>query len=176
LDVFEAVQARKSVRAYESQSVPEEVLLKVLEAGRLAPSAVNYQPWHFVVVRDEEKRRAIGSSLLARFLRECPVVIVGCADRQKSPKWSTVDVAIAMQQMVLTAVNEGLGTCWVGAFDEENVKGILKIPDRYSVIALLAVGYPREKPGLLGRLFPTRKRKALEEITSVDEFGRPMPK
>jgi len=126
LDVFEAIQKRHSIRAYESSPVPEEKLIKILEAGRLAPSASNIQPWHFIVVRDAEKRKRLAKARWAKFLAEVPLVIVGCGNQKASPKWFTVDVAIAMQNMVLTATAEGLGTCWIGSFDEGEVKKLLK--------------------------------------------------
>lgn len=113
MDVFEAVQKRHSVRSYESTPVSDEKLDRILEAARLAPSAGSIQPWHFVVVTDREKREAMAKSgRYARFLAESPVTIVGCGDQKASPNWYTVDVAIAMQNMVLTATAEGLGTCW----------------------------------------------------------------
>ncbi|MEM3697355.1 MAG: nitroreductase family protein [Candidatus Bathyarchaeia archaeon] len=174
MDVFEAVRRRHSVRAYAPTPIPKEKLVKILEAARLAPSAGNIQPWHFVVVTDYEKRRRIAENrMFARFLKEAPLVIVGCGDAKTSPKWYIVDVAIAMQNMVLTATSEGLGTCWIGDFDEESVKELLKIPKNYRIVALLAVGYPREKFDLQGKMLHLiRKRKKLEHIVSFEEFGK----
>lgn len=173
MDVFEAIQKRHSVRAYESTPVSKEILEKILEAARLAPSAGNIQPWHFVVVTDAEKRVKLAKIPFAGFLREAPVVIVGCGNHKASPRWFMVDVAIAMQNMVLAATAEGLGTCWVGSFNEEEVKEMLKIPGDYRVVALLALGYPRKKIDIQGRLLHlVRKRKRLEEIVSFEEFGK----
>jgi nitroreductase len=173
MDVFEAVQKRRSIRAYEATPVPREKLEKILEAARLAPSAGNRQPWHFIVVTDASKREMLGRSPFVRFLREAPVVIVGCGDQKASPKWFMVDVAIAMQNMALTATSEGLGTCWVGIFNESQVKELLKIPERFRVVALLALGYPRKKLDLEGKILHlVRRRKPLEEIVSFEEFGR----
>ena len=172
MDVFEAIQKRHSVRAYKSTPIPEEKLMKILEAGRLAPSASNIQPWHFIVVKDPEKRKKLAKSKWAKFLAEAPVVIVGCGNQKASPKWFMVDVAIAMQNMVLAATSEGLGTCWVGSFNEREVKELLKIPENYRVIALLAVGYPREKFDLAGKvLHLVRRRKKLSDIVSFEEYG-----
>jgi nitroreductase len=173
MDVFEAVQRRRSIRAYGSTPVPKDKLMKLLEAARLAPSAGNVQPWHFVVVMDYEKRRRIAESgRFARFLAESPVVIVGCGDERASPRWHVVDVAIAMQNIVLTATSEGLGTCWVGDFDEKLVKELLRVPENYRVIALLAVGYPRGKFDVQGKmLYLIRRRKKLKDIVSFEEFG-----
>ncbi|MEM2587668.1 MAG: nitroreductase family protein, partial [Candidatus Bathyarchaeia archaeon] len=144
-----------------------------LEAARLAPSAENIQPWHFIVVTDAEKRRQLAKYPFAGFLKEAPVVIVGCGNQKASPKWFIVDVAIAMQNMVLAATAEGLGTCWVGSFNEEEVKEMLKIPDDYRVVALLALGYPRKSVNMQGKILHLiRRRKRLEDIVSFEEFGR----
>jgi nitroreductase len=172
MDVFEAVQKRRSIRAYQPTPVPKEKLLRVLEAGRLAPSASNIQPWHFIIVTEAEKRQNLAQSPFARFLKEAPVVIVGCGDQKASPKWFMVDVAIAMQNMVLTATSEGLGTCWVGSFDENQIRETLKIPENYRVVALLAMGYPKEKFDMQGKILHLiRRRKPLEKIISLEEFG-----
>jgi nitroreductase len=174
MDVFEAVKKRRSVRAYNVTPVPEEKLEKILEAARLAPSAGNIQPWHFIVVTDREKRKKLAETgRYAKFLSESPIVIVGCGDQNASPKWYIVDVAIAMENMVLTATSEGLGTCWIGSFNEDKVKEMLKIPENLKVIAILAVGYPREKFDFQGKILKlVRKRKHLKEIVSFEEYGR----
>lgn len=175
MEVFEAIRRRKSVRAYLPTPVPREKLEKILEAARLAPSAENIQPWYFVVVTDPERRRRIAESgRFAKFLVESPVVIVGCGDRRASPRWHLIDVAIAMQNMVLAATGEGLGTCWVGSFDEGLVRGLLKIPKRFRIIALLAVGYPRGKPDLLGKtVHLIHRRKKLGKMVGLEEYGSP---
>ncbi|MEM2280653.1 MAG: nitroreductase family protein [Candidatus Bathyarchaeia archaeon] len=177
MDVFEAVQRRRSIRAYDPTPIPKDKLEKVLEAARLAPSAGNIQPWHFIVVSDAEKRAKLAKAPFAKFLKQAPIVIVGCGDQRASPKWFMVDVAIAMQNMVLTATSEGLGTCWVGSFDENQVREMLKIPENYRVVALLALGYPRGKIDIQGKILHLiRRRKKLEEIVSFEEFGRPLQK
>lgn len=172
MDVFEAIQKRHSVRAYRSIPIPREKLERILEAARLAPSAANLQPWHFIVVTEASKREKLAQAPYAGFLKEAPVVIVGCGNQKASPKWFMVDVAIAMQNMVLTAVSEGLGTCWVGSFNEEEVKSLLRIPEEFCIVALLALGYPREKPDIQGKLLHLiRRRKTIREIVSFEEFG-----
>ena len=176
MDVFDAILARKSVRAYDSKSVPDDVLMKVLEAGRLAPSASNRQPWFFLTVTDQEKRKALTAGPFAKFLKESPVVIVGIGDPQTSSEWCVVDVTIALTQMVLAATNEGLGTCWIGSFYEDKVKEALGIPGRLKVVAMLAVGYSREKTDLVAKVMRTRNRKPMEEILSFEQFGNPAPK
>lgn len=175
--MFEAIRRRRSVRAYAPTQVPRERLERILEAGRLAPSAENIQPWYFIVVTDPEKRKLIAKSgRFAGFLVESPVVIVGCGDRKASPRWHVVDVTIAMQNMVLTATEEGLGTCWVGSFDEGLVRRLLKIPEHLKVVALLAVGYPRKKLDLMGKMAHfIHWRKKLDEIVGFEEHGKKLP-
>lgn len=172
VDVYQAIEVRKSVRAYDPKPVPRDALLRVLEAGRSAPSASNRQPWHFVVVTDPEKRKKLSHGRYAHFLAKTPVVIVGCGDAEVSPRWYMVDVAIALENMVLAATSEGLGTCWVGSFDEQDIKQTLKIPEGYKIVALLALGYPREKLDPSSKLLHlVRRRKDLSQIVSYEEFG-----
>jgi nitroreductase len=98
---------------------------------------------------------------------------VGCGDREKSPKWFAVDVSIALEHIVLKATEEGLGSCWIGSFDEKIVKEVLGIPERYSIVALIALGYPTEGLDLnLASLLHMRSRKKVEEIASLNEYGR----
>jgi len=171
MDVFEAIERRRSVRAYLNKPVPEDVLMKILEAGRLAPSAKNLQPWHFVVVTDSKKREVLSRGRWAKFLKDCPVAIVGCGDEELSPRWHAVDVSIAMQQMVLAATAEGLGTCWIGSFDEAEVKGCLGIPEHQRVVAMLALGYPKDGPGIAARILGARRRRPLDDVVSWESFG-----
>ena len=177
MEVFEAIQRRKSARAYAPTLVPREKLERILEAARLAPSAENRQPWYFIVVTNPEKRKRIAKSgRFAGFLEESPVVIVGCGDRKASPKWHVVDVAIAMQNMVLAATAEGLGTCWIGSFNEGLVRRLLKIPERLKVVALLAVGYPRKKPDLMAKIVHfIRRKKKLDKIVGFEEYKGKAP-
>jgi nitroreductase len=172
MKVFEAVRVRRSVRAYEPGPIPEEVLFKILEAGRLAPSASNLQPWHFIVVKDPEKKKTLSAGRYAHFLADTPVVIVGCGDAELSPRWHAIDVTIALQQMVLMATEEGIGTCWIGSFEEEPVRICLSVPEKYKVVAMLAMGYPKDKQDIGASLARSKNRKALKEITSSEEFGR----
>lgn len=171
MDVFEAVRTRTSVRAYSPTPIPEQTLDRILEAGRLAPSAINRQPWQFIVVKDERKRMELSKARYAKFLKDAPVVIVGCGDRKASPRWYAVDTTIALQNMVLTATGEGLGTCWIGSFDEGLVRKLLKIPEHLEIVSLLAVGFPRKKIDLAGVLIRSRNRRPTEEIVSENEYG-----
>lgn len=175
MDVFEAVQQRSSQRAYQDKPVPRGLVEKILEAGRLAPSARNTEPWHFIVVTDAEKRKILSKGRYAKFVAQAPLVIAALGDREASADWYAVDVSLAVENMILTAVGEGLGTCCVGSFDEKEVKAALKVPDKYEVIVLLAVGYPAGKIDLASRLLHlVRHRKSLQEVCSEEEFGRPL--
>jgi len=177
LDVSEAIQKRRSVRSYESTPVPAEKLRKVLEAARLAPSAGNIQPWQFIVVINSEKRRKIAKGCrYGHFLAESPAIIVGCGDQKASPRWHAVDTCIAMENLVLAATGEGLGTCWIGLFNEKAIREMLKIPSHLKVVALLALGYPREKLDISAKVAHLiRPRKRLEKIAYLEEYGRKFP-
>ena len=174
LEVFEAIQRRHSVRRYLKRDVPHETILKILEVARLSPSAANIQPWYFIIVRDDKKRYQISKSgLFARFIQDAPVLIVGCSYQSASKKWHTIDVAIALEHMVLEATELGLGTCWIGSFNQNVVKDILKIPERLSIVAMVTVGYPEEGRDL-GRtiIHMIHRKKKLEDIVGFDEYGR----
>jgi len=177
LDVFEAIQKRRSVRSYEHTPVPIETLRKVLEAARLAPSAGNVQPWRFIVVIDSDKRRKIAKGCrYGRFLAESPVVIVGCGDQKASPRWHAIDTSIAMENLVLAATGEGLGTCWIGVFNEEEIKEMLKIPSHLKIVALLALGYPTGKPDIWAKVVHLiRPKRKLEKISYLEEYGKRFP-
>ena len=152
MDVFEAIQQRRSIRAYTDKPVEREKMEKILEAGRLAPSARNVEPWHFIAVTNAEKRKALSKGLYAKFVAQAPLLIVACGDKKASDDWYAVDVSLAVENMVLTAVSEGLGTCCVGSFSEKDVKETLKIPDNYEVIVMITVGYAGEKLDLSSKL------------------------
>jgi len=169
MSLIDSIISRRSIRRYEKRDIPEEVLKQIFEAGRQAPSAVNKQPIHFIVVKDDETKKGFSSVRHAlwfnRFIEDAPVVIVGCADVNSllTGKWAIVDAAIAMQNMVIAAWALGVGSCWIGAFDEEKVMELLKIPDKWKVVALVTLGYPAEKP-------KQRSKKAIEEMFSFNTF------
>lgn len=174
MDVFEAIQKRKSVRSYEPTPIPVEKLRKVLEAARLAPSAGNFQPWQFIVVMDSDKRRRIAKGCrFGRFLVESPIVIVGCGNQRSSPRWHAIDTCIAMENLVLAATGEGLGTCWIGTFNEKEIREMLKIPSHLKIVALLALGYPRKKTDILAKVSHLiRPRKKIEKIVHLEEYDK----
>ena len=158
MDVFEAIKTRRSIREYQEREVEEEKLQKVLEAGRLAPSAKNIQEWRFVVVRDKETREKLARAARNQaFVAQAPVSIVGCAiitDYRMTcgQRAYPIDLAIAVDHMTLVAVEEGLGTCWIGSFFEDQVKEILGIPEEVRVVTLLTLGYSSFQPSPKPRL------------------------
>ena len=172
MDYYEAVQRRLSVRSYKSDPVPEDVLARIIEAGRLAPSAYNLQPWKFIIVKDPEVRKALVPACRGQAsVGEAPVVICACALTEQAWKgmggyWTaeTVDIAIALEHIKLAAAAEGLGTCWVGAYTEAEVKKVLAIPENVKPIALTPLGYP-------ARESKPHPRKPLSEIVCYDKYA-----
>ncbi|MDR0470456.1 MAG: nitroreductase family protein [Nitrososphaerota archaeon] len=173
MDVFEAVKVRHSIRSYQDKPVPKEKLKKILEAAQLAPSARNIAPWHFIVVSDREKRQALAKGAYAKFAAQAPIVIVALGDKKASEKWHAIDTSLAIENMILTAVAEGLGTCCVGSFNETDIKETLKIPDNWEIIVMLTVGYAQEKLDLTSKFLGLiHNKKSLNEITSAEEYGK----
>jgi nitroreductase len=170
MDVLECIRARRSVRSYKNQPVEEDKLKQVLEAARLAPSAANRQNWKFVVVRDAELRRQLARAAGGQgFVAEAPVVIAACATTTEhvmpcGHPAHLVDLAIAIDHMALAARGLGLGSCWVGAFDQAEVKKTLGIPDSAAVVELLPIGYPAAWPS-------ARPRKPIEEVVCYDRWA-----
>jgi len=180
MEVFESIISRHSVRSYEKKDVPNELIGQLLEAAVRAPSAGNVQPWEFVVVKDIELKRELASvALKQRHVEEAPVVIVVCADPGKSADkygergkslYCIQDTAAAIENMLLVANSLGLGTCWIGAFEEDKVKNILNMPQKLKPVALITIGFPREyeKPTKTSRI-------PFENVTFIDKHGKGFP-
>jgi nitroreductase len=171
MKVLDVIQKRQSVRKYKEDPIPEKALMRVLEAARLAPSGKNFQPWKFIIVKDKALKEKLAQASAGQFfMAEAPIIIVGCgfpdncyAHMGRYMKSWSVDVTIALEHLILQAQEEGLGTCWIGSFEEEEVKAILNIPEDVKVLALTPLGYPDEIPRFRGR-------KNLDEIISYDRF------
>jgi nitroreductase len=178
MSVLDMIKKRQSIRKYLDRPVEDEKLDLVLEAARLAPSSSNSQPWHFIVVKDNDLIKKIvnavplGVTVINKFMEQAPIIIVGCVTPGMFHKVTSifgrenhvVDVSIAMEHMVLEAEELGLGTCWIGWFDEGGIKKLLKVPRAAKVVAMLTLGYSAEGGG------HATTRKALEDISSVDEY------
>ena len=170
MDVLKAIRSRQSIRVYDSREVEEDKLLRVLDAGRLSPSAGNRQERRFIVIRDANTRKLLCEAASnQKFVAEAPVVIAACSVENEyvmacGQLAYSIDTAIAVDHMTLQAVEEGLGTCWIGAFDEKKVKEILHIPDDIRVVSLLPLGYPSAIPQLRGRI-------SLDEVVMWEKWS-----
>ena len=163
LDLVTAIQKRRSIRKYKQQEIPKELLMEVLEMARLAPSGANRQPWQLVVVTDAEKRRSLVPICKEqKFVSECSAFIAGIDD--PAQKWARVDLAIAMEHIALAATDKGLGTCWVGAFDQEKLQAALGVPKGMVITACMSLGYPDESP-------EARTRKGINELVRWERYS-----
>jgi len=179
MDVLEAIKTRRSVRSYSSRPIPDEVMERMKLALRYAPSACNFQPWCFILVTEAELRQKVAKAAHDQlFMAEAPLIVVGCGMPDQAYKGmgghgnsTDIDVAIALDHLTLTAVAEGLGTCWIGAFDEEKVKRLLNVPANVKVVAMTPLGYPAS-PDLN---FPVddARRKGEREVFSIDRYVKP---
>jgi nitroreductase len=168
LDVLETIKTRRSIRKYKPSSIPDKKLKEILESARLAPSAANRQPWSFIVVRDAERKKTLAEAANNQtFLAEAAVIVAAVGDPETSKRWFEKDVMIAVEHLVLAAAALGYGTCWIGAFNEAEVKRLLSIPEKLSVVALLPIGVPDETP-------PPKTRKEFAAIFFKDEYGKPL--
>ena len=165
MEILETIRKRRSIRAYKPEPVKDEDLRRMLEAARLAPSAGNRQPWYFIIVRDPElKKRVAEAAARQMFISDAGAIVVAVADPTVSLRWAEKDVMIALEHLILEATELGYGTCWIGAFNEEEVKKLLGIPQQLKVVALTPVGVPAESPS-------PRPRKALEEVAFENKWG-----
>ncbi|MCR4394078.1 MAG: nitroreductase family protein [Dehalococcoidales bacterium] len=169
MEFWDVITRRQSVRSYLDKPVPEDKIKKILEAARLAPSAHNRQPWKFIVVKDPEKRRQMMQACYNQpMIAQAPVLIVGVAlntdwEMPNGIKSYPVDLAIAMEHITLAATNEGLGSCWVGAFRQEQVKQIMNVPESCTVVAVMPIGYSNQNRD-------PAPRKSFEEIVCYESF------
>lgn len=168
MDFDQVIGTRRSVREYRPDPVPEAVLEKILNAARIAPSGSNRQPSRFIVIRAPETRQKMVALCEDQsFIAQAPVLIVACGidihyNRGHYMKQYSmlVDVAIAVDHLTLAARNEGLGTCWIGSFDNEGIKKFLGIPEDVQVVALTPLGYPSDASAFR----TSSSRKKLKEI------------
>ncbi len=179
MNVLEAIRTRRSVRAYAARPIPPEVLERMKAALRYAPSACNFQPWHFVLVTDAALRRKLAAACHDQmWMAQAPVIVAGCglpasAYQKMGGAGCSVDVdlAIAIDHLTLAAVAEGLGTCWIGAFDSRAVKKLLGVPKAAKVVALTPLGYPASAD--LNHPCEEARRKKPAELFSTDSYCGP---
>ena len=172
METFEVIKKRRSVREYTSEDISEDLLRKIIQAGAMAPSAHNKQPWQFIIVRDNkiQKELMLDGEWRGQLVK-APVVVAVCFDA-KNP-YGSIDAALASENIVIAASSEGIGSCvltsyWPDKQEAKNyneIKKILKVPDSLEVLLLITLGYPAENP-------ETRKFKPFEELIHFDKYGR----
>ncbi len=172
MELSDIIKNRYSVRDYKAEKVERSLLMEILEAARMAPSAVNFQPWHFIVVDEKELLAEVHNCYDRNWFKTAPVVIVACSYHTQSWKRSAdgkdsadIDLAIAIDHITLKATELGLGTCWVCNFDVNRCIELLELPQNVEPVALIPLGYPNGKS-------PEKKRKPLDEIVHFNRFSQ----
>ena len=169
MDFQELIRARRDLRGYKPDPIPEDVLRRILTAGQIAPTAAKLQPFHLIVVTEPEIRARMKAVYDRDWFYTAPVIVVGCVE--PSHAWqrtdgfnaAEMDLAIVMDHLILAAVEEGLGTCWVCAFNEAKAKEVLGVPPDVRVLAMTPIGYPSAGPRPFVRL-------ALEDLVRKERW------
>jgi nitroreductase len=177
MEFYDVIKSRKSTRSFNKKSIDQNQIEYICNCARLSPSWMNKQCWNFIIVRENEKIFNIANStIINRWLKKAPIIIVACADpllsdNKNNIDYSHIDVAIAFEHLILAATDIGLGTCWIGDFNHEKVKKILEIPPRIKIIALTPLGYP-DKDTIVDKskkiIIRSSNRKTLKEIIHYD--------
>jgi nitroreductase len=169
MDFRELITTRYSVRAYESEPVEEEKLQQVLDAARLAPTATNRQPFQFIVIHTHGREAELRRIYKAEWFCKAPLVICACAvpsqawSRMDNKNYCDVDVTIAMDHLILSATELGLGTCWIAAFDPAAAREVLRLPQEVEPVAFTPLGYPADQPAV-------KRRKPLSELVRYERW------
>lgn len=174
VDFYEVIRTRRSVRSYKKDLIPEETLNRVLKATQIAPSGSNRQPWKFILVTDDSlKQSMVQACNDQKFIAEAPVIVVACGQKLALNRGgymgemsTLLDVSIAFTHLILAARAESLGTCWIGAFKNDEIKKLLGIPESFEVIAITPLGYPTDDTAFK----ISANRKSVDEIVSKDKF------
>jgi nitroreductase len=166
MEVYEAVRTVLAVRSYREKAVLPDVIRRIVEAGRLTGSAMNSQPWDFIVVEDRDVLRRLGElTRTGPYVAQAPLAIAVVIERTK---FSVSDASRAIQSMILTAWSEGVGSNWVGFLNLDEVKPLLRIPEDLEVLAIVPFGYPAQAVGK-----GQKRRKPLPEVAHREQFGQP---
>ena len=171
MDFLKLAEKRYGVRSYKPDPVEEYKLEKVLEAARLAPTACNLQPFQLIVIRTEGREEELRRIYRSSWFVEAPIIVCACAipsqswSRRDGENYCYVDVAIAMDHLILEAADMGLGTCWIGAFDPMEARSILGLPDGVEPVAFTPLGYPNDQPGSRHR-----SRKSLDDLVRYEHW------
>ena len=165
MDVFECVSTLSSIRVYDDRQADMETMRRVIEAGRLAPSAHNDQPWEFILINEKERLQEMAKYCISgSFIIQVSFAVVVLTDPRS--KWQQIDTTRAVQHMALTAWSMKLGSCWIGRLNEDGLKKYLKIPDNWDVLTVLPFGYFNEK--IVPRV---KMRKSPGEVFHLNEYG-----
>ncbi|MBN2829051.1 MAG: nitroreductase family protein [Candidatus Cloacimonetes bacterium] len=184
MEFMNVINTRHSVRDFKPDPIPEDILTEILEAGRSAPSAQNRQEWRYLVIQDKSRIELLSrhSGLIGLsnlYIRKAPCVIIACADTSKGIKLNNqdyylVDTAISFQQMMLTAWNYGIGSCWLGAYNEGSVKKFLNLPKQFRIVGISPFGYPAESitiyTKVLKKFAGSEKRLPLDKTVRFEEW------
>lgn len=171
---IDLARRRYSCRSYKNQDVPRDLIERIIEAARIAPSAVNNQPWFFIVISEEPLKKMVTSCYSRNWIESAPVIIVACGNHSQSWRRADgkdhcdIDMAIAIDHLMLAATDNGLATCWVCKFDAMKCSGFLELPSHITPIAIIPIGYPNDTVN------PDRhkdKRKTLDEIIFWEKFS-----
>ncbi|MFP4005213.1 MAG: nitroreductase family protein [Candidatus Hadarchaeia archaeon] len=170
MDVNEAILKRRPVRSYKNKDIPREKIERIMDSVRMAPSARNRQEWHFIIVKSQNVKDELCKSTKYKFIGEASVIIVAVSTdpdyvMSSDINAGIVDLSIALDHLSLKAVEEGLGTCWIGGFDQEVAKNALGVPDDQKIIALMSLGYPQDELDIRNK-----ERKSLEKVISYDSY------
>jgi len=165
MDCVEEILNRRSIRKFKNEPVSEEVIKNILEAGRLAPTATNQQPWHFLVAKNQQEKEAFSFGGFNKFVTDADFIILGVYKKSEViiEKLSLMDVTIALQNMVITAKVQGIGSCWMGAFDEKKLRDTLNLPDDCIPVGAVAFGIPDEQP-------KQPPKKKIEDIVHINKW------
>ncbi len=173
MELFEAIKNRRSIRSYKKQELTQETINQLIDAARAAPSAGNAQSWAFVVATEQKTKEALATAAFGqKWLEEASVVFVVCADLKRAEEsygergkslYCYQDTSAAIENILLAACSMGLGTCWMGAFREEEIRKVINAPPHMKPIALIPVGYPNESPR-------ARSRRPASEVVFRESF------
>lgn len=172
MSIIDTISARRSTRSYSDEAPSDELLYKVLNAGRLAPSACNYQPWKFIVIKDRENRLRLSKTYNREWFYNAPVVLCVCCNREESwhrkdgKDFGEIDIAIAVDHITLAAQEAGLGTCWIANFDAAAARELLKLPSHIDPVIFTPIGYPQKSDQA-----PPKIRKKLEDILCFETYS-----
>ena len=170
MDFTDVINKRRSHRKFKEDIIEDEILKRIIEAGRLAPTWSNKQGVRYIIVKNKSLIKEIADGITQKWTEDVPMLIVVCIAPNGSGKnmnnmeYYTVDAAICMEHIILAATNEGLGTCWIGWFDEQKIKDTLSIPEKVRVVALTPLGYSRYTPR-------EQNRKPIEQICFSEKWG-----